>query len=132
MTARLVAILFRHEIEACLTELETGGGVNGVVDAGVAGHETAEQLRVGGVDDGVEFQAGDIALPQSDIFFDGRDFFQGDDALFDRLRAEQLILHGEESGSERHGRSDIHEGAEQLSTVADFFRRRAKFGHFVQ
>ncbi len=60
---RLLVALRPHDAVAGLTQLDACGGVDGVVDAAVQGDEAAEQLAVGGIDDGVDLEPGDVALP---------------------------------------------------------------------
>ena len=46
--------------------------MDGVVDAAVAGTETAQQGAVGGVDNGVRLQPGNVPLPESHLGVAGR------------------------------------------------------------
>ena len=62
--AGFAAALGFHQAAAGFPQLQTRRRVDGVVDAAVAGHETAQQLAVGSVDDGVCPQPGDIPLPE--------------------------------------------------------------------
>ena len=52
-----------NKLGAGLAELQAGGGVDGVIHAGVSGPKAAEQLIVGGIDDAVHVKAGDVAQP---------------------------------------------------------------------
>ena len=58
-----------HQLRTGKAELNPGIGVNGIVDTAVAGAEAPEQLAVGGVDNGVALQRGDVALPQVNAGF---------------------------------------------------------------
>ena len=55
--------LTEHQLMAFFAQLYARGGMDGVVDATVQRVETPQHLAVGGVDDGVDAQAGDVALP---------------------------------------------------------------------
>lgn len=60
---RLLMPLRPHDAVAGVTQLDAGGGVDGVVDAAVQGDEAAEQLAVGCIDDGIDPKPRDVALP---------------------------------------------------------------------
>ena len=55
--------LLQHQPVTFLAQLHARSGMDGVVDALVQRMETAQHLRIGGVDDGVHAEAGDVALP---------------------------------------------------------------------
>lgn len=57
-----VSLLF-HQFCACQAKLNPGEGMDRVVDAAVIGAEAAQHLAVGGVDNGVTAQGGNVALP---------------------------------------------------------------------
>ena len=55
--------LLQHQPVTFLAQLHARRGMDGVVDASVQRVETAQHLRIGGVDDGVHAETGDVALP---------------------------------------------------------------------
>ena len=55
--------LLEHQLVAFLAQLHPRSRMDGIVDALVQGMETTQHLAVGGVDDGVHAQAGNVALP---------------------------------------------------------------------
>ena len=55
--------LLQHQSVTFLTQLHTCRRMDGVVDAPVQRMETTQHLRIGGVDDGVHAETGDVALP---------------------------------------------------------------------
>ena len=59
----LLVALGPHDARALKAQLDPRVGVDGVVDATVVGHEAAQHLAVGGVDDGVDLEHGDVAVP---------------------------------------------------------------------
>ena len=80
-----------HQLRTGKAELNPGIGVNGVVDTAVTGAEAPEQLAVGGVDNGVALQRGDVALPQVNAGFQrGKVGDIGD--LFLRNRLLQIFV----------------------------------------
>ena len=52
-----------HDVGTLLAQLDARSGVDAIVDAVVQRRPTAQGLCVGGVHDGIHFQAGDVALP---------------------------------------------------------------------
>ena len=63
----LIMPLLLHDLVAVTSELYSGKGVNSIVDAAVTGTEAAEHLTVGGVDDRIASQRGNVALPKINI-----------------------------------------------------------------
>ena len=61
-----------HELTAFYPQLHPGEGVYDIVNAGVAGLPAAEEGAVGGVDNGVTAQGGDIPLPEHQTGVGGR------------------------------------------------------------
>ena len=106
-----------YEPVAGIPQLETGGGMNGVVDAAVAGMKTAQEGAVGRIDDGVGPQAGDIAPPQRQMWVGGADRQRHllHHALFRPLCTEQCILDAQEILLQRHGRPQIHQAAQKAA-----------------
>ena len=69
----LLVALGLHELAAFYPQLHfPGEGVYDIVNAGVAGLPAAEEGAVGGVDDGVAAQGGDIPLPEHQTGVGGR------------------------------------------------------------
>ncbi|WP_211335289.1 hypothetical protein [Lentzea flaviverrucosa] len=96
-----------------------GDGVDRVVDAGVAGLEAPEHGVVGGVDDRVGRQPGDVTAPHRDR----RGQLQrvgGPRAL--PFAAEQGIQHGDELGVERRGPADGQQCPQQAPPFAAVLR----------
>ena len=59
-------LLALHDFGALFPQFQPCRRVNGIVDAAVAGDETAKQLGIGGIDDGVHLQSCDVPLPDGD------------------------------------------------------------------
>ena len=109
LSCRLLVTLHLHKLITGVTELYARVGVDGVVDAAVTGIEAAEHLRVGGVDDGVAFQRGDVTLPEIDTLL--HRFQVGDigDAFARSFFLQILILHTQEFLGDRRGHTDIEQ-----------------------
>ncbi len=56
--------LLQHQPVTLLAQLHARRGMDGVIDALVQRMETAQQLCIGGIHDGVHAETGDVALPQ--------------------------------------------------------------------
>ena len=67
--------------------------MNGIVDTPVVRTEATEHLIVRGVDDGVAFQRGNVALPQVNIGLDGREVGKVGHALLKCFLAQIFVLH---------------------------------------
>ena len=104
----LVALRF-HQFIAGVPELYPGIGVDGVVDAAVAGIEATEHLRIGGVDDGVASQCGDVALPKIDTLLHRQKISDIGNALARSFLLQILILHTHEILADRRGHTDIEQ-----------------------
>ena len=63
LPCRLQMSLSQHQPVTFLAQLYARCGMDGVVDALVQGMETAQHLRIGGIDDGIHAETGDVALP---------------------------------------------------------------------
>ena len=59
----LLMALFFHHLMAITPQLDTAEGMDAVVNAGMAGLPAALHLAVGSVDNGINFQGGNIAPP---------------------------------------------------------------------
>ena len=59
--------LLRHQMLTGQTQLQACLRVNGIVDTGMMGDETAHHLAVGRIDDGIHLQSRDITLPEIDL-----------------------------------------------------------------
>ena len=68
LTRPLLVTLLFHQLITGVSKLYARVCVDDVVDTAVAGNETAEHFRIGGVDYHVAFQRGDVALPKIDVF----------------------------------------------------------------
>ena len=64
--------LLLHNLCAVIPQLDTGIGMDTVIDAFVAGIVAAGHARVGGIDDGIYPQCGDITLPETNAVLSGR------------------------------------------------------------
>ena len=89
----LGAPLLCHDFGAGGSELHTGIGVNGIVDAAVIRVKAAEQAAVCGVYDRIAFQRGDIALPQIQAVPYRPECAVVDDTLLLGLRLQVGVLH---------------------------------------
>ena len=58
--------LLLHNCRALLPQLDAGIGVDAVINAAVAGDIAPGHTTVGGVDDGITAQGGDVPLPEID------------------------------------------------------------------
>ncbi len=67
LSCRLIMSLLLHYLVAITPELDSRKGMDRVVDTAVTGTKAAEHLTVGGVDDSVTFQCGNISLPKIDM-----------------------------------------------------------------
>ena len=107
--------LFTHQPEAGIPELQAGRRVDCIVDAAVTGHEAAEELGIGGVDDGIDRKPGDIPLPedQPEIRWDGGQRIAIDDPLLLPFRRQKGVLYRQKVGRQGPRRADIHQRAEQ-------------------
>ena len=105
--------LLGHEGGAVAAELDAGIGVDAVVDAVVAGAVAAGHTGVGGVDDGVAPQGGDVPLPEVQTVPDGGKVGKVGDALFGDGGAEILVLDGQKIGADGGGLPDVHQRAEK-------------------
>ena len=61
--------LLQHQPMTLLAQLHARRGMDGVVDASVQRVETAQHLCIGGVDDGVHAETGDVALRVEQLLF---------------------------------------------------------------
>ena len=64
----LLVPLRPHQFSAGQPKLYTGEGMDGIVDAAVAGDEASQHLTVGRIDDRIAAQGGNISLPKIDAF----------------------------------------------------------------
>ena len=113
--AGFAAALGFHQAAAGFPQLQTRRRVDGVVDAAVAGHETAQQLAVGGVDDGVCPQPGDIPLPerQPRVGRSGGQSVSLHHPFGLPFGCEEGVLHFQKGRVEGPGRTDVHQGPQQ-------------------
>lgn len=85
-----------HELSAVFSELKARCRVDGIVNTAMAGVKTAQKGAVGGVDNGIGSQTGDISLPEGKLRVVG----QGWEALSCHnpfgvpLCGEYLVLEG--------------------------------------
>ena len=102
-----------HLLRAGQPKLHTGPGVNGVVNAAVAGHKTPQHLAVCGVDNGIAAQGCNVPLPQVN-------------SALNRLQAGNIrrspalclflqvgVLHAQKRLAGRRGRAHVHQAAQQ-------------------
>ena len=80
----LLVSLRAHDRVADVAQLQSRVGVDRVVDAAVIGREAAEQLRVRGVDDRIDFERRDVALPEIAVRTHGRQIAKPRHALLAR------------------------------------------------
>lgn len=110
--------------------------MNGVVYTAVAGAETAQQGGIGGIDDSICFQTGNVPPPKNDPRVTGnfRETAAVHYTFFFPFRRQQFILHSKKILFQRHGRAHIHQTTEQLPlagcVLPKFPRLRPVFRHF--
>ena len=92
----LLVSLPLHLFGAGEAELHPGIGVDGIVDTSVIGAEAPEQLAVGGVDNGIAAQGGDIPLPEIDPRPDRAQRSDVGNSLAPDLLAQVGVLYREE------------------------------------
>ena len=109
----LAVALAGHEGGAVAAELHAGIGVDAVVDAVVAGAVAAGHAGVGGVNDGVAAQRGDVPLPEVQIAPDGGQVAKIGDALLGDGGAEIVVLDGQKIGADGGGLPDVHQRAQE-------------------
>ena len=129
--------LGRHEEGALVPELEPRRRVDGVVDAAVAGVEAAQQGGVGGIDDGIGPQTGDVSLPQRHAGAPG-DLRQGHDvhrASLRRLGGQEPVLEPEKLRAQGQRRTDVHQSPQEPPRPfpgPELRRPEAALGHLGQ
>lgn len=92
--------------------------MDGIVDAAVSRHKTAEHLAVGGVDDGVGLKQRDVATPDGNAISVGERAGIGCAAALNKPLLQVGILDIEHLCRERFGRPHVHEGPEQIVLLA--------------
>ena len=134
----LLVALLRHQAGTGAAQLYPGKGMDAVVDAAVAGHIAAGHAAVGGVDDGVALQRGDVALPQVKGGFPaaggGGQAFKDGNALLGKLGAQVFVLHLQKLRAGIPGRAHIEQCAQQLLLPGGIVRdgQLPVFGGFCQ
>ncbi len=108
----LVSLLF-HQRGAGQPQLDPRVGVDGVVDAAVAGIKTPQQPAVGRIDDGVTPQGGDVPPPQVDALLHRAEGVQIGHPLPGDLLPQVGVLDLEKRLRRRLGRPEVKEGAEE-------------------
>ena len=122
----LMALLF-HKTIANISKLHSRRRMDGIVNAGVAWYKTTKEGAVGGIDDAVCGQAGNIALPENYLI--DRNFLsydvalclrgnngkieKPDNALFRCFFLQQNVLLTQKILRNLSGRSHIHQRAQQ-------------------
>ena len=114
-----------HDRVAFVAQLEARGGMDRVVDAVVEGREAAEHRGVRGVDDPVDFEAGDVPAPDRQPSLG-----LGDEGARRVLLAQEFILEGEPFGGERAGCADVHEGAQREARRVEWCAELLDAGRF--
>ena len=113
LAGRFEMALRFHDAVTFEAQLHAGEGVDGVVDAVVVRLIAAGHAAVGGVDDGVDAQRGDIALPEINPWRDRREIVDIGDALCGKLAAQIFVLHLEHIVSDGRWRTHVHERAQK-------------------
>ena len=111
LTCRLLMPLRLHQLITGVAELYARIGMDSVVDTSVTGTEAAEHLRIGGIDDCVAFQRGNIALPKIDTLLHGQKIGNIGNAFARSLLLQVFILHAHEILADRRGHTDIEQRA---------------------
>ena len=91
--------------------------MNGIVDAAMHRHKAAQHLGVGGIDDGVHLEAGDVALPFHQTLFGNLH-----NAFIYQLCLQLCILRLQELLGDRHRRPDIQQRTHQLLSLLQTLR----------
>lgn len=86
--------------------------MDGIVDAAVSRHKTAEHLAVGGVDDGVGLKQRDVATPDGNAIAVGERAGVGRSTALNKPLLQVGILDVEHLCRERFGRPRVHKGPE--------------------
>ena len=113
----LLVPLAGHKLGAGLPRLHAGGGVDGVVDAPVAGDKAPQHLAVGGVDDGVHRQGGDVPLPEVLPRLPGGEVGQAGDGFFRQLCLEKGVLNRQHRRGDGVRGPGVHQGPEEAPPV---------------
>lgn len=123
---RLFVPLRPHDLCAGLPELKPRGRMDRVVDAAVAGVETAEKGAVCGVDDGPRPQPCDIALPEDEPRLCGGDGkrFGVHNPFFFPLFLQKRVLRFQKIRPKRRGRAEVHQTAQQAAARSPVLRKR--------
>ena len=107
----LWAALLCQEGRALQPEPHPGEGVDGVVDAAVAGDVAPGHAAVGGVDDGVHLQGGDVPLPEVEARLRRAQIPQLSDAPLFEPFPQIRVLHPQEFPADGSRRAEIHQAA---------------------
>ena len=106
---RLLMALRPHDAVAGVTQLDAGSGVDGVVDAAVQGDEAAEQFAVGCIDDGVDLEPRDVALPHQQALA-----LRLHDTLVGHLPLQLPVLPPKKLLGGGQWRPHVHQGTHEL------------------
>ena len=134
LSGRLGAALPFHDFRAGKAQLNAREGVDGVVDAAVIGRIAAGHAGIGGVDDRVAFQCGNVALPEVQSRLHGREDTAVRYAFFGGRLTQVGILHAKKFRVAYLCRAHVQQSAQQKLLVGHILRNApiAVFEPFVQ
>ena len=116
-TRRFLMALRLHNAITGLTQLDAGGGVDSVVNTAVQRNEATEELTVGGIDNGVDLQPGDVALPHLQALSQKRHC-----TFIDQLPLQFSVLHTQKCFGGWLRRPHIHQCPHQLLFAVEVLR----------
>ena len=108
-----VMTLLLHLLIQIQPKLHPGKGMDGVVNAAVAGIKAPQQRAVGGVDDGVAAERGDVSAPEIQAVADRRKRPPVRHAPAAQLFLQIFVLQLEKFLPDRMGRAHVHQPAKQ-------------------
>ena len=114
-----------HDLMALVPKLEASRRVNSVVNAAVAGTETAQKSSIVCVYDRVHPQPGNIPFPDGYLraAVDGGQRRPLHHTFGLPLGRQKIVLYSEKLPFQRHGRADIHQTAEQPPLTGRVLRK---------
>ena len=124
-TRGLLVSLRIHLARALQPHLDARVRLYGVVDAAVVGHEAAQHLAVGSVDDAVRRKPGYVAAPHGDALGrEGHAILAYGAAALGQTPTQVRVLHTQQLGIRRLGRPHVHESPQQQPLAFRVFGHR--------
>ena len=112
-----------HQLRAGQPELYSGEGVDGIVNAAVAGDKAAQHLAVCGVDNGIAFQRGNVATPEVHPLPHRRQVLNVRDPLLPGFLSQVCILNLKKLLAHRLRHPDVQQGSEQVLLLLNVLRQ---------